>query len=48
MSDGNREDACEAPADENREEGKEKAFMSLFVPRFQNELQSRAARAGEY
>lgn len=38
MSDGNREDACEASTDENREEGREKAFMSLFVPRFENEL----------
>lgn len=33
MSDGNRDDAREAPADENREGGRKKAFMSLFPRR---------------
>jgi len=33
MSDGNREDACEASTDENREEeeGKKRSFVSLFL-----------------
>lgn len=32
MSDGNREDACEASVDENREGERKKAFMSFSSP----------------
>lgn len=38
MSDGNREAACAASSDENREGGRKKAFMSLIAPRLGEEL----------